>query len=178
MSIPSKRTVQVLQVRMRVSSFESTAPMTAASCLGRDLAIFSTRSRHSNRDLLDRVVAVAQPVPLGTLGLMRTGQIGRRARMVRSPIARPASSAPATASCSDCVRLPARFLPVAAVDAHVDARNQRRAGPCDAADGQFTRVHRRLRRWLGDQGADPLHRDRLAEDSTVALPFVSCLSPW
>ena len=37
----------------------------------------SDRSRHTNRDLLDRVIAVTQPVPLGTLGLSPPGQIRR-----------------------------------------------------------------------------------------------------
>src|SRR4030088_1783131 len=134
------------------------------------------RSRHSNRHFLDRVIAVPQSVPLDPLRLSTTGQIGRtcaKDEVIRFLHARnqlPPLPAVAIAFADET-----RFSPAAAVHAHLNTRNRRRSGPSHAADGHFTRAHLCIRRWLGNQGADPLQCDRLAEDPIFALPFIPVL---
>jgi hypothetical protein len=57
-----------------------------------------------DRYLLDRVIAVPQSVPLGTLGLSATGKIGRTRADYEVIRFQLAQSVPTTASCNDCVR--------------------------------------------------------------------------
>ena len=90
---------------------------------------------------LDRVASVAEPVPLGVLGLHPAGQVGGTGtKSGRSWLTELGEQLPPLPA------VPAAFtdhlsrLPWTVADAHVDAGDRRRAGPRDTADGQLAGV--------------------------------------
>ena len=66
----------------------------------------------------------------------------------------------------------ASLLPAAAADAHLHARDRRRAGPGDAANGHLAALDLLVGPRLGDQAPHALERDRLAHGVPAAVPLV------
>src|SRR5262245_50649959 len=102
-------------------------------------------SHHANRYLLDRVVAVPEPIPFGTFRLSTAREVRsattqrHRIRFLNIPNQLPPLPAVTIAFADEI-----RFLPATPDHAHLHTRDRCRSGPRDAADRQFPRGHFRI----------------------------------
>src|SRR5439155_3245223 len=121
---------------------------------------------------LDGVVPVAEAIPLGLERLRATREVGRtRADRGGAWPIEARDQLPPLPALPAALADHARGLPRIAVDAHLDARDRRRAGPRNTANRQLAGGDLRVGSRLRDERAHPLQRDRLADHRAVALPL-------
>src|SRR5262249_34070457 len=104
----------------RITRSESTGLYNVVPLLVRWSTAGGEASEDPNRDLLDRVVAVPQSVPLGAVGLRPTGKIGRtRADGQGAWFVHARDQLPPLPAVTVAIADEARLLPAAAAHAHV-----------------------------------------------------------
>src|SRR5881392_906952 len=108
---------------------------------------FVDASSYPNRHLVDSVVAVAQAVPLGVLGLSPASKVGGAgAQGDHTWLLDAGEQLPPLPAVTLALADKPSLLPTAVPYAHLHARNRSGTGPGHAADGQFTTPRLLVRR--------------------------------
>src|SRR6266511_4322270 len=129
-----------------------------------------------DRERPNRVVAVAEPVPLRPLRLASPREVGRaRPKRDRAGPVDAHDQLPPLPPVGPALADEARLLPGSVVEAHLDPGNRRGARPGHPANDEVADLDRLVGMRLGDQAAHTLERHRLPDKLAASFPLVLVL---